>query len=393
MRGRVIVIVVFLAMAATVAWAVWPRPVGVETAIIETGDLLVTVEEDGISRIREVFHVSVPVTGRLTRVSLHVGDSVTAGQTLATIHPVAPGLLDARSRRVAEAAVEAALAGIAVAETGVAQAEANKTFLDSELRRTATLAERGLVSTQEQERARLAAETAQQAVEAARATLLMHQRELESAQAALIDDDGSEAGSCCVEIKAPAAGRVLSIFTESEQVLQAGVALMDIGDPTDLDIEVDVLSTDAVRIGVGASATVDNWGGSPLRAEVVRVDPMATTRVSALGIEEQRTKVTLHLLDGPETRRGLGHGYRVTARIVIGEAHDAVLLPLGALFRTGADWTVFVVEDGVARLRTLTLGQRNADHAEVIEGLAQGETIIVHPGDTVVDGTAVAPIN
>ena len=211
---------------------------------------------------------------------------------------MAPGLLDARSRRVAEAAVEAALAGIAVAETGVAQAEANKTFLDSELRRTATLAERGLVSTQQQERARLAAETAQQAVEAAQATLLMHQRELESAQAALIDDDGSEAGSCCVEIKAPAAGRVLSIFTESEQVLQAGAALMDIGDPTDLDIEVDVLSTDAVRIGVGASVTVDNWGGSPLRAEVVRVDPMATTRVSALGIEEQRTKVTLHLLDG-----------------------------------------------------------------------------------------------
>lgn len=393
MWGRIVSIAVVLALVASIGWALWPRPISVETAIVETGDLQVTVEEDGTSRIREVFHVSVPVTGRLTRVSLHAGDSVLQGQTLASIQPVDPGLLDERSRRVAEAAVQAAMAGIAVAEAGLAQAEANSNFAQAELERTTTLAERGLVSTQAEDRVILAAQTAQKGVEAARATLLMHQRELESAQAALIEGGSSTTGACCVEVKAPASGRVLSVFTESEQVMQPGTPLMDIGDPDDLEVQVDVLSNDAVRIVEGARAAVEDWGGEPLRAEVVLVDPMATTKVSALGIEEQRTGVTLRFLDGPESRPGLGHGYRVTARIVVWEGKDLITVPLGALFRSGQDWSVFVVEDGVARRRTLTLGQRNADHAEVLGGLKPGETIIIHPGDNVVDGRSVTSWN
>lgn len=393
MWGRLVSIAVILALAFGVGWALWPRPISVETAVVGTSDLQVTVEEDGTSRIREIFHVSVPVTGRLTRVSLHAGDSVSEGQTLASIQPVDPGLLDERSRRIAEAAAQAALAGISVAEAGLAQAEANSNFAQAELERTTTLAERGLVSTQAEDRVILTAQTAEKGVEAARATLLMHQRELESAQAALIEGGSSATGACCVDVTAPASGRVLSVFTESEQVMQPGTPLMDIGDPDDLEVQVDVLSNDAVRIAEGASATIEDWGGEPLRAEVVRVDPMAATKVSALGIEEQRTGVTLRFLDGPETRPALGHGYRVTARIVVWEGKDLVTIPLGALFRTGEEWSVFVVEDGVARLRRLALGQRNTEHAEVVSGLEFGETIIIHPGDNVADGRSVTSWN
>lgn len=393
MWGRLVSIAVVLALVASVAWALWPRPVSVETAIVGTSDLVVTVEEDGISLIREVFHVSVPVMGRLTRVGLHAGDIVLEGQVLASIQPAVPGLLDERIRRVAEAAVQTASAGIAVAEASLAQAVSNSNFAQAELERTIALTNRGLISTQAEQRAVLAAETAQKGVEAARASLLMHQSELEGAQAALIEGGSSTTSVCCVEVKSPASGRVLSVFAESEQVMQTGMPLMDIGDPTDLEVQVEVLSNDAVRIANGAAATVEDWGGAPLRAEVVLVDPMAATKVSALGIEEQRTGVTLRFLDGPESRPGLGHGYRVTARIVVWEGKSLVTVPLGALFRSGEDWSVFVVQDGMARGRILTLGQRNADYAEVLSGLTPGETIIIRPGDNVMDGRSVASWN
>lgn len=391
MWGRVVSIAFIIAIAGAIAWALWPRPVVVETAVIGTGDLQVTVDESGTSRIREIFQVSLPVAGRLTRVELHTGDSVVEGQTIASIQPVGPGLLDERSRRIAEAAVEAASALIAVAEANRAQAMASADFAEAELERTLALADRGLVSAQARERAVLAAENARKAVDAAEATRVMHQQELQRAQAALIEGTGSTPATCCIEVKAPASGRVLSVSAESEQVMQPGAPLMQIGDPADLEVEVDVLSSDAVRIRQGAPAIVRDWGGAPLRAEVARVDPVATTRVSALGIEEQRTGVLLRLLDGPESRPGLGHGYRVTASIVVWEGRGLVTVPLGALFRSGQDWSVFVADNGTARLRIVEIGQRNADLAEVVSGLAAGETVILHPGDTVVDGRAIAP--
>jgi HlyD family secretion protein len=391
MWSRLLTLCIILSLVAAAAWALWPRPISVETASIAAGSLVVTVEEDGTSRISEVFHVSAPILGRLKRVGLHVGDAVTQGQTLASMEPVAPGLLDERTRRVAEAAVQAAAAGVTMAEAGLAQARATDTFAQEDLERSILLSERGLVSTQALQRARLAAETAQQSMDAAEATLQMHRQQLQSAQAALIQGDAPTAGPCCVNVVAPVTGRVLAVFSESEQVLQTGAPLMDIGDPDLLEVQVDVLSSDAVRIVRGARASIVDWGGAPLRAEVAQIDPIATTRVSALGIDEQRTRVTLRLLDGPETRTGLGHGYRVTAQIVVWEAAEVVLVPLGALFRTGSDWSVFVIEDGTARLRTLSLGQRNGEGAEVKDGLALGETVIMHPGDTLADGRSVVP--
>ena len=390
MWSRLVGIIIVALLIAGAAWALWPRPLTVETAQIGRGELTVAVEEDGTSRIREVFRVSAPVAGRLTRVTLHVGDPVTAGQTLASIQPSGPGLLDARSRRMAEAAVEAAQASVSFAEANLAQAEAQRNFANTELERTTALAERSLVSTQVEQRVQLEAATARSAVAAAQASLVMRRQELASARAALIEGEGGNGSdTCCTDVRAPADGRVLDVLTESEQVVQPGTPLMDIGDPADLEIVVEVLSSDAVLIAEGAEATIERWGGEPLHAVVERIDPVAVTRVSALGIEEQRTRVVLSLLDPPETRTRLGHGFRVVARIVVWKQDDLVIVPMGALFRRGDDWAAFVVEDGTARLRTIELGQRNDTVAEVADGLEVGDTVIVHPSDTIEDGHGV----
>lgn len=393
MWSRIIGIVVVGAMIAGAAWALWPRPIIVETASVEKQGLTVAVEEDGTTRIREIFHISAPVAGRLTRVSLHVGDPIGQGDAVATIEPSGPGLLDARSRRMAEAAVEAAEAAVALAVANLAQAEAQLRFASAEHERTAALAEKNLVSTQVEQRVELEAATAREGMVAARAALTMRRQELASAQAALIEGEGGAASeTCCTTVRSPANGRVLAVLTESEQVVQPGTPLMDIGDPADIEVIVEVLSSDSVRIAEGTQATIERWGGDPLRAVVRSIDPVAVTRVSALGIEEQRTRIILDLLDGPETRARLGHGFRVVARIVVWQADDLAVVPMGALFRRGEEWAVFAVEDDKARLRTVTLGQRNDTAAEVLAGIEVGTTVIVHPSDLIEDGSPVTPL-
>lgn len=394
MLRRIIWIIVALAVAGAAAWALWPRPVEVETATVERRTLQIAVEEEGTSRIREVFTISAPVAGTLNRMTLHAGDPVVAGETMvASIRPAGPGLLDERSRRVAEAAVQAARAGVALAEAQLGQAETQLQFLEGELQRSTALAERGLIPERAFEKATLDVSVARTEVETARANLLVRQRELESAEASLIEGNGSTADSeaCCVEVLAPITGRIMRVMTESEQAVQPGTPLMEIGDQTDLEIVVDLLSRDAVRVEPGAPATIDGWGGPTLSAEVRRIDPAAVTKVSALGIEEQRTTVVLRLLDPPEIWARLGHGYRVVARILLWEGRDLVTVPMSAVFRQGEDWAVFVATGGRAELRTVELGERNADHAEVRAGLAEGETVIIHPGDTITDGTSISP--
>lgn len=393
MLRRIIWIIVALAVAGAAAWALWPKPVEVETALVERRNLEIAVEEEGTSRIREVFTISAPVAGTLNRMTLHAGDPVTAGETVvASIRPAGPGLLDERTRRIAEAAVQAARAGVALAEAQIGQAETQLQFLEGELQRSTALAERGLIPERAFEKATLDVSVARTGVETARANLLVRQRELESAEAALIEGNGGSAPdleACCVEVRAPVSGRVMRVMTESEQVVQPGTPLMEIGDQTDLEIIVDLLSRDAVRVEPGAPATIEGWGGPTLGAEVQRIDPAAVTKVSALGIEEQRTTVVLRLLDPPEVWARLGHGYRVVARILLWEGRDLVTVPMSAVFRQGEDWAVFVAADGRAGLRTVELGERNADYAEVRNGLAEGETVIIHPSDTVTDGTTI----
>ena len=391
MVGRIVSIVVVALILAAAAWALWPRPVPVEIAMIARGNIAVTVEEDGIARIRDIYRVTAPVAGRLVRVSLRAGDPVEPGQTVATIEPASPGLLDERSRQMAESAVQAADAAVSLADANLAQATAQADYERAESGRKSALAERGLVSTQIEEQAALAAATALRNVEVARATLDMRRHDLDSARAALIGGTApSPGGQCCASVPSPTRGEVLAVLTESEQVVQPGAPLMDLGDPADLEIAVDVLSTDAVRLPAHAKATISGWGGEPLKAEVKSISPTAFTKISALGIEEQRTEVVLDLRDPQQKWARLGHGFRVVAQIVTWEGSDRVLAPIGALFRRGEDWAVFTVSEGKAHLRTISLGQRNGSVAEVLNGLEPGELVISHPADTIAEGTPVA---
>jgi HlyD family secretion protein len=394
---RTIAVLIGLGVLALIAWALWPQPVPVDMAAIRRGPLEVTVEDEGVTRIREVYTVSAPILGRMLRSPREVGDEVVADKTLvAEIAPTAPTFLDVRSQRVNEAAVQAAQAAVDLAEAQIKQAKSQLEFARSDLRRAEELATSKTISARALDKARLDVDSAEAAVASAVATLEVRRRELESARARLIQPGEVNAGvrsaSCCVEVRSPINGVVLKIVAESEQVVLPGAPLIEIGDPGDLEIAVDFLSRDAVRIKPGAPARIESWGGDKtLAARVKRIEPTGFTKVSALGIEEQRVKVILDFT-GPESEwRQLGHGYRVIARVVVWHNDDVLQVPLGALFREGENWAVFVIADGRAQRRIVTIGERNLHAARVVDGLKVGEQVVLHPSDRVHDGVRVEP--
>lgn len=379
-------------LAAAAVYAFRPQPVPVDVAGAVRDAMVVTIDGDGRTRVREVYVVSAPVSGQVLRIERHVGDAVVAGETvLATIRPTDPTFLDRRARAQAEATIKAAEAAFALAEAERARAEAELDFARSELDRSAKLAQRGTISQRELDRATLELRTREAALATAEATITKRRYELEMARAALIQP-GQRVGDgvapeCCVEVFAPVDGRVLRMIQESEGVVLAGAPLLEVGNPADLEVVVDLLSADAVRVEVGAAATIDDWGGGDtLRARVRRVEPYGFTKVSALGIEEQRVNVILDLIDPAEQWRQLGHGFRVDVHIVVWYGEDVLQIPLGALFREGSDWAVFVLEEGRASLRRVLIGHSNGRVAEVLGGLSADELVILHPGDRVANG-------
>lgn len=376
------------AAIALLVWVYLPRALEVETAVVARGDLTVGIEGEGEARIREVVIVSAPITGLLHRITLHAGDDVAKGQTLARIGPVAPALLDQRARAVAEAAVAAAAAAVELAQSQLVQAEAASEFAATEAGRARTLFDRNALSQRLLDDAILAERTAQAAAASARATLSVRQMEQQSAQA-ILDGGASGTGApCCIEVQAPTAGRILRVMAEDEQVVQAGTPILETGDPGDIEVAVDVLSRDAVDIAKGAAATITDWGGRDLAARVERIEPSAAMHVSALGIEERRVEVRLSLRDAPP--QALGHGFRVTARIVTWQGRNILTVPIAALFREGGDWAVYRIIDGRAVLQRVTLGKRNDTAAEVLEGLTDGAVVILHPGDEIRQGSRIA---
>jgi HlyD family secretion protein len=380
-----------VAVAAAFAYALAPRPAEIDSATVQRGDLRVTADEEGRTRIREIYSVSAPTAGRIRRITLHPGDEVRKDETVvATIEPAVPSFLDVRARRELEALVAAAEAAVNLADAEVRQAEVELGFAQADLQRARSLIQRDVVSQRNLQRAEADFETRKAAVARAVAGRDLRRRELDSARARLIGPDNAAAtatpAGCCVPILAPANGRVLRILKESEQVVQQGVPILEIGDPADIEIVVELLSTDAVRIAPGAAATIDGWGGPPLPARVLRIDPAGFKKVSALGIEEQRVEVVLTPDGSPQQRARLGHDFHVFSRIEVTTRRDAILLPLGALFRTGDRWTVYVFSEGRARLRRVEIGERNTHAAEVMAGLEPGERVILHPSDRVGDG-------
>ncbi len=381
-----------LLLAAALVYAFRPQPVPVDLGLVEQRRLTVSLSEEGEAEVREVYDLSAPVSGRLLRIEAEVGDPVAAGESeLARIEPAAPAFLDLRSESEARAAVEAARAARDLAQADLVRSQAELAFAESELDRARKLFARGTVARRQLDQAERAHRVAAADLLTAQANLDVRAHELEVAEARLVSPGaGLPAGEdcACVTLRAPVDGEVLRVLQESETVVGAGQPLLEIGDPRDLQVRVDLLSEDAVLVEPGQDAVLTGWGGPALNAVVRRVEPYGYTKVSALGIEEQRVDVLLDLTDPPRDWARLGHGYRVDVAIRL---HDepALTIPLGALFRDGEDWRAFQEIDGEARAVTLSLGRRNDRHAEVLGGLSAGARVVLYPSDRVRDGAGL----
>ena len=357
-----------------------PDPVVVETARVERGPVSVTIDEGGETRVRDRYVVDAPVTGRLRRVELREGDVVEKGGVVAQLDP-AP--LDTRTREEGEARLEAALDAERVARASLERARAAQEQADRERERAVQLFQQGLVASETRERTELSAQAARKELEAAgfRARSAVH--EVEMARAAITPrlDGGT------VVVKAPASGRVLRVDEPNERVVLAGTPVVEIGDPTDLEVVADLLSSDAVRVAIGDTVEIGEWGGDSTLVGIVRlIEPSAFTKTSALGVEEQRVNVVATVPNPPPA---LGDRFHVTVRIVLWHAPDVLRVPRGAVFRSGADWVVFVLRDGVVARRVVDVGQRGGEFFEVRGGLVEGDAVVMYPDERIRDGVRV----
>nr|WP_153451394.1 HlyD family efflux transporter periplasmic adaptor subunit [Sinorhizobium fredii] len=379
-------------LVAGIAYALRPQPIPVDLATAEKGLLRVTIDEEGETRVRDVYTLHAPLRGQLQRITAEAGDLVEAGKTqLAQIEPAPPAFLDVRIEAELQAAVEAARAAHNLAAAELNKAKADLTFAEGERARARLLIERRTISQRALEDAERAHNVAQANLATAEAALKVREHELHQAQSRLLSrqEIRSLRDDCeCMSVTAPVSGVVLQIMRRSEGVVEAGTPLLDIGDPADLEIVANFLSEDAVQIRPNQKAIITGWGGEDLNAVVRRVEPFGQTEVSALGIEEQRVDVVLDFADPPEGWRSLGHGYRVDVRVILFEG-EVLNLPLGALFRQGDQWAVFVSAEGRAQLRRVAVGQRNTLSVEIREGLGPGDRVILYPSDRVKDGVAI----
>lgn len=380
-RRRLVLVAVLFALSAGVAWLLRPQPVVVEVGRVARGELEVALEEEGQSRIHPRYVVAAPVAGRLAQIELDPGDPVEAGRVVARLTP-AP--LDPRQREQAEAQVSAARAVEREAQARVAEAEAALAQARSTLARLRALFDAGQLAAEEFDRATSEERRSARAAEAARGRADAARFEVATARSALLEADRG----ATIEVRAPATGVVLRLHEDSERVVGAGAPLLEIGDPADLEIVVEVLSTDAVTIASGAPMTVDAGGGRRLRGHVVEVEPAGFTKISPLGVEEQRVRV-VGTLDEPAP--SLGDRFRIRARIALWRGADVVRAPPGAVFRTGEGWGAYRVADGRARLAAVTVGHRGEDGVEIVAGLAPGDEVLLYPGESVGDGRRVRP--
>ncbi len=382
-----------IAVVAVIVYAFLPAPVSVDVGTVSRGLLRVTVDEDGKTRVKERFVVSAPLAGRLQRIGLKPGAPVEAGQTLlAVIEPADPGLLDDRERARSRAAVSRAEAARDQALSRLERAKRDYENARKDLLRIEPLIPSHGVSQQEADATRHRERLCAEEIRASQFAVQMAEFELEQARAVLSRANPSpgDADAWQFAIRSPVTGRVLHVHQESTIVVTPGQKLIEVGDPREIEVEVDLLSADAVRVPPRAKVFLEHWGGSePLLGVVRVVEPFGITKTSALGVEEQRVNVIVDFLDPPEKRRALGDGYRVEARVVVWEKEDVLKVPEGALFPHGGGSAVWVVENKKAVLRPVQVGQRNGLEAEVLGGLREGETVIIHPGDKVKDGVAV----
>lgn len=379
-----------LLLAALLVFAFRPRPVLVDLGEISRGPLTVAVRDEARTRVRDIYVVSAPVSGRLLRIGNRAGERVEAGAVIAVIQPGPPTFVDERSRREIEAGVRSAEAALGLARAELERAEAQLAHARIEVERTETLFAANVASRSALDRARLDVRTAAAGVDNARAGIGLRLANLEAARVGLIEPAAADSGGRTVTIRAPVAGRVLRVLQESESVTPQGAPLMEIGDPGELEVVAELLSSDAARIVAGAPAVIDAWGdGPPVRGRVRLIEPYGFLKVSALGVEEQRVRVIIDPVDPPAAWGAVGHGYRVEAAVTVWTSEAVVRVPVAALFRDRGRWAVFRVEGGRARLRRVEIGQNNGELAEVRSGLRPGDRVVLHPGQSVSDGGAL----
>ena len=375
-------------------FALMPKPVAVDLAEVVRGHFEQTVDDDGKTRVRERYMVSAPLAGTLLRMSVKAGDPVEIGGVLASIVPNPSPLLEPRTRQELEQRLGAAEARKMHAAAAVERVQANLDQAKADLERTRVLASKGVAPPSKLERDEILARIGVRELDAARFETHAAEHEVELARAALdMPSDNTAqrpAGGGTWDIRSPVAGRVLRVLQESEASVAIGAPLIEIGDPRDIEVVVDVLSTDAVQIDSGAPVRIEGWGGDkPLDGRVRRVEPSAFTKISALGVEEQRTNVIIDIVSPQAHWSTLGDGYRVDARIIVYQAEDMLKVPTSALFRESDRWAVYLASDGTARKRVITISRRTGLEAAVASGLNPGERVILFPSDAIRDGIHV----
>lgn len=379
-----------LLLVALIMAGLWPRAVPVETGTVTRGPLAVTVDEEGMTRVKNRYVLSAPVAGQLRRIDWKAGAPVEAGRTvLATLETSGADFLDARSQAQAEARVRGAEARREAALAQRERASATAKMYGADFERLKQLYAQKVLSAQEFDAAQMRTTTALQDERAAEFGLKVAEFELEQARALLSREQPGGNAEPLV-ITSPVSGRILRVFQESSRVVPGGFPLLEVGDPADLEVRIEVLSRDGVAIAPGARVSLEQWGGpAPLAARVRLVEPSAFTKVSALGVEEQRVYVVADFTDPLDRRPTLGDSYRVEAHIVTWESDRALRVPAGALFQRGGVWQAFVLDGRHTRLRAVSIGHNNGIEAEVLGGLAEGDRVVVYPGDKVADGTRV----
>ncbi|MGC1479901.1 MAG: HlyD family efflux transporter periplasmic adaptor subunit [Chthoniobacterales bacterium] len=377
-----------LALVAFIGWGLVPKPVAVDAAEIARGPMTVTVLEEGQTRIRNRYVVSPPIAGFLRRVPVRAGDAITEGETvLAEVVSMQSSILDPRERARAEAAVKSAEAARMQSEQRISSANSELKLARKELERTRQLSRKGAVSGQEYDTAENRVDLLQNQLESAKFGLNVAEFELAQARAVLTHADNPE-DRVPVVVKAPVSGAVLNVFEESARAVTAGLPIMEVGDPSDIEMEIELLSSDAVNVHPGSAVSVEHWGGDePLNGTVTVVEPGGFTKISALGVEEQRVKVRADFGALPEGV--FGDRYRVEARITTWSDEDVLKVPVGALFRRGNEWMTFVIDGGEAVETPVEIGHNDGIDAEVLSGLEAGTRVILHPPDSVADGARV----
>ncbi len=387
-------------VGGALTWAFWPRPMLVDMGTVIQAPMRVTIDEEGRTQVHEPYVVSTPIAGRLLRLTAEPGDPVQDGTVVARMLPTSPSALDVRTREQARANVTAAEAALRVAEADVNKASADRDLAQANLERTRRLFESGIVSQAGLDADERAARAANATLDTARAAISMRVAELNNARAALISFDDTGLAKALeadhdqiVPLKSPVPGTILRIMQQSEITVPAGTPILEIGDiENDLEVLTELLSTDAVQVRPGDPVIIDNWGGpNELMGEIARIQPWGFTKVSALGVEEQRVRVTIRFTTPWQDRQALGHGFRVETRIVTWQDDNALTVPAGALFRAAPDqWALFVVQDGMARQRPVRVLANNGLTAAISDGVAVGDAIVLYPPAGLMDGQRVA---